>query len=97
MATVDTKPTLVDGGAEQLTWLARMRAERPHWVDENGGHHVFRYADVQQVLSDRRFSSNLGRLMPRPDTASCADSSARRSPRRPWNGCARGSPTSPPS
>lgn len=64
MTTVDTKPTLADGGAEQLTWLARMRAERPHWVDENGGHHVFRYADVQQVLSDRRFSSNLGRVMP---------------------------------
>jgi cytochrome P450 len=64
MTTVDTKPTLTDGGAEQLTWLARMRAERPHWADANGGHHVFRYADVQQVLSDPRFSSNLGRLMP---------------------------------
>lgn len=64
MATVDTKPTLADGGAEQLRWLARMRAERPHWADADGGHHVFRYADVQQVLSDRRFSSNLGRVMP---------------------------------
>lgn len=64
MTTTDTKPTLTDGGAEQLTWLARMRAERPHWVDANGVHHVFRYADVQQVLSDRRFSSNLGRVMP---------------------------------
>lgn len=64
MATATTKPTLTDGGAEQLTWLAGMRAERPHWVDDNGGHHVFRYADVQQVLSDPRFSSNLGRLMP---------------------------------
>jgi cytochrome P450 len=61
---MDTKPTLTDGGAEQLTWLARMRAERPHWVDANGGHHVFRYDDVQQVLSDPRFSSNLGRVMP---------------------------------
>ncbi|HVV20553.1 MAG TPA: cytochrome P450 [Pseudonocardiaceae bacterium] len=64
MATGDTKPTLIDGGAEQLAWLARMRAERPHWVDANGGHHLFRYADVQQVLSDPRFSSNIGRLMP---------------------------------
>jgi cytochrome P450 len=64
MTTVDTKPTLTDGGAEQLTWLARMRAERPHWADANGGHHVFRYADVQQVLTDPRFSSNLGRVMP---------------------------------
>ncbi|HEX5116143.1 MAG TPA: cytochrome P450 [Pseudonocardiaceae bacterium] len=64
MTTMDTKPTLTDGGAEQLTWLAWMRAERPHWADANGGHHVFRYADVQQVLTDPRFSSNLGRVMP---------------------------------
>lgn len=64
MTTMDTKPTLTDGGAEQLTWLARMRAQRPHWVDAGGGHHVFRYADAQQVLSDPRFSSNLGRVMP---------------------------------
>lgn len=64
MTTMDTKPTLTNGGAEQLMWFARMRAERPHWVDANGGHHVFRYADVQQVLSDRRFLSNLGRVMP---------------------------------
>lgn len=64
MATVDTKPTLTDGGAEQLTWLARMRAQQPHGADANGGHHVFRYAEAQQVLSDPRFSSNLGRVMP---------------------------------
>jgi cytochrome P450 len=64
MTAVDTKPALTDGGAEQLAWLARMRAERPCWVDANGGYHVFRYADVQQILSDRRFSSNLGRVMP---------------------------------
>ena len=56
-------PRLTD--PELLTWLARMRAEQPLWVDEHGGRHVFRYADVQAIVRDpERFSSNLGRLMP---------------------------------
>ncbi|MFE0337601.1 cytochrome P450 [Streptomyces sp. NPDC058955] len=58
-------PPLSDGGADALAWLERMRAERPLWADERGVYHVFRYEDVQAVMSDpARFSSNIGRVMP---------------------------------
>ncbi|MEU4054214.1 cytochrome P450 [Streptomyces olivaceus] len=58
-------PPLSDGGDEVLTWLKRMRDEQPLWADERGVQHVFRYDDVQAVMSDpARFSSNIGRVMP---------------------------------
>ena len=48
-----------------MPWLARMRAETPVWVNEQGARLVFRHADVRAVLADPgRFSSNLGRIMP---------------------------------
>jgi hypothetical protein len=56
-------PLLTD--PELLSWLARMRAETPLWVDEIGGRHVFRHADMSAIVADpRRFSSDFGRLMP---------------------------------
>lgn len=67
MATGDprTMPLLSDGGARALAWLERMRDEQPLWADERGVYHVFRYDDVQAVMSDpARFSSNIGRVMP---------------------------------
>ncbi len=58
-------PSLADGGAEMLAWTRRMRADRPLWVDAQHRYYVFRYADVQAVLSDpARFSSNLSRAIP---------------------------------
>ncbi|WP_067811304.1 cytochrome P450 [Actinomadura kijaniata] len=61
-------PSLADGGAETLAWMRRMRDEQPLWVDAANMHHVFRYADVQAVMSDpARFSSNIGRILPGHD------------------------------
>ncbi|MCM3301786.1 cytochrome P450 [Streptomyces sp. R02] len=53
-----------DGGATLLEWAARMRRDQPAWRDGTGNVHVFRHADVQQVLSDpATFSSDtVGRL-----------------------------------
>ncbi|WP_436982841.1 cytochrome P450 [Streptomyces sp. enrichment culture] len=53
-----------DGGATLLAWAARMREEQRAWRDDSGHVHVFRHADVQQVLSDpATFSSDtVGRL-----------------------------------
>ncbi|MFJ3894681.1 cytochrome P450 [Streptomyces sp. NPDC090083] len=53
-----------DGGVTLLAWLARMREERPVWRDGSGNVHVFRHADVQQILADpATFSSDtVGRL-----------------------------------
>jgi cytochrome P450 len=62
---IPAMPTLVDGGADQLAWARRMRAEQPLWTGPNGAAHVFRHADAQAVLADpTRFSSNLGAVMP---------------------------------
>ncbi|MGN5381755.1 hypothetical protein ACQ4WX_45810 [Streptomyces lasalocidi] len=48
-----------DGGVALLAWAARMRAEQPVWRDGNGNVHVFRHADVQQILADpATFSSD---------------------------------------
>lgn len=64
-AKIPPMPSLLDGGADLLTWSRRMRGERPLWQADNGAYHVFRYAEVQAILSDpTRFSSNLGRVMP---------------------------------
>ncbi|MGP4028912.1 cytochrome P450 [Actinomadura sp. 3N407] len=61
-------PSLADGGTEMLAWMRRMRDEHPLWADATGMHHVFRYADVQAVMSDpARFSSNIGRIWPNFD------------------------------
>jgi cytochrome P450 len=69
-AEIPAMPPLTDGGAEQLAWFNRMRAEQPLWQDPNGGYRVFRHADVQSVLADpARFSSNFGRVMPFVDPA----------------------------
>ncbi|MFE3019129.1 cytochrome P450 [Streptomyces sp. NPDC059256] len=67
MATEESlhMPPFVDGGAEALSWLRRMRDDQPLWADARGMYHVFRYDDVQAVMSDHaRFSSNLGHFMP---------------------------------
>lgn len=58
-------PLLSDGGAEMLAWMERMRGAQPLWMDGYGRYHVFRYDDVQAVMSDpARFSSNIGRAVP---------------------------------
>lgn len=58
-------PLLTDGGAAMLHWLADKRATEPLWIDGFGGHHVFRFDDVQRVLSDPAiFSSDFSRVLP---------------------------------
>ncbi|MBN6042343.1 cytochrome P450 [Amycolatopsis sp. 195334CR] len=55
-------PPLTDGGAAQLEWLRRMRAEEPVHRDEHGVFHIVRYDDVRRVASDPGvFSSGLNR------------------------------------
>jgi hypothetical protein len=46
-------PTAHDGGATLLPWLPEMRKEHPVWRDGYGVWHVFRYANVTQVISGR--------------------------------------------
>lgn len=47
-----------------LSWLAEMRSEEPVWRDEYGVWHVFRHADVRQVLKDTAtFSSDPNRVI----------------------------------
>jgi hypothetical protein len=58
-------PTAQDGGHTLLPWLREMRDEHPVWRDAHGVWHVFRYADVAQVISDpQMFSSDTGRVVP---------------------------------
>ncbi|MBV9730864.1 MAG: cytochrome P450 [Pseudonocardiales bacterium] len=60
-----TPPTMEDGGRTLLPWLREMRDEHPVWRDAYGIWHVFRYADVAQVISDAQvFSSNTVRVIP---------------------------------
>lgn len=47
-----------------LSWLAQMRADEPVWRDEYGVWHVFRHADVREVLKDTStFSSDPNRVI----------------------------------
>lgn len=48
---------------QQYRWFHQMRAEQPVWLDDASGcWHVFRYADVQRVVTDyESFSSNFRR------------------------------------
>ncbi len=48
---------------QQYRWFHQMRAEQPVWLDDASGcWHVFRYADVQRVVTDyTSFSSNFRR------------------------------------
>jgi cytochrome P450 len=48
---------------QQYRWFLQMRAEQPIWLDDASGcWHVFRYADVQRVVTDyTSFSSNFRR------------------------------------
>ncbi|WP_286691166.1 MULTISPECIES: cytochrome P450 [unclassified Aeromicrobium] len=47
-----------------LAWLAEMRAHEPVWRDEYGVWHVFRHADVREVLKDTAtFSSDPNRVI----------------------------------
>ncbi len=62
-------PTIEDGGDKLLAWLREMRDEQPVWRDEHGIWHVFRYADVEEILSDfALFSSDTSRLLPAAQT-----------------------------
>ncbi|MGH8929694.1 MAG: cytochrome P450 [Egibacteraceae bacterium] len=62
-------PTIEDGGHKLLAWLREMRDEQPVWRDEHGMWHVFRYADVEDILSDfALFSSDTSRLLPAAQT-----------------------------
>ncbi|WP_051898650.1 cytochrome P450 [Sciscionella sediminilitoris] len=55
----------VDGGPALTDWLTRMRAEHPVWEEQTGIVHVFRYSDVQSVISDPdRFSNDASRVVP---------------------------------
>ncbi|QEU89617.1 cytochrome P450 [Streptomyces kanamyceticus] len=47
-----TPPSTADGGGELFSWLRRMRAEFPVVQGSNGSWHVFRYTDVQHVLTE---------------------------------------------
>ena len=59
------RPTVQDAGPEVLSWLRRMRDERPVSRGRWGIFEVFRYDDVRQVLSDHAtFSSDTSRLSP---------------------------------
>jgi cytochrome P450 len=61
-------PSIQDGGAELFAWLRRMRDEKPVWRDPGGRFHVFRYDEVQRVLSDTgSFSSDRSSMMPNSD------------------------------
>ncbi|MGA5133013.1 cytochrome P450 [Streptomyces olivoreticuli] len=52
-------PSAADGGAALFTWLRRMRDESPVVRGSNGSWYVFRYDDVQRVLSEHAdFSSD---------------------------------------
>lgn len=58
-------PLLTDGGAELLSWLKVKRETDPVWTDGFGMRHVFRFDDVQHVLSDpATFSSDFSRALP---------------------------------
>jgi cytochrome P450 len=56
----------LDDVAQQHRWLRQMRTEQPVWLDDTSDcWHVFRYADVQRVLTDyASFSSNFRRRIP---------------------------------
>lgn len=91
-----------DGSNELFDWLGRMRSGRPVWQEGDGPYHVFRYEDVQQVISDpKTFSNDSSRVMPHlkplteghinsmdpPDHGKLQPSwSIRPSPRRRWPG-----------
>jgi cytochrome P450 len=47
---------MLDDIQERYAWFEQMRTTRPVWLDEQSGYwHVFRYADVERVITD--FSS----------------------------------------
>ncbi|MEU8916038.1 MULTISPECIES: cytochrome P450 [Streptomyces] len=54
-----------DGSNELFDWLGRMRTGHPVWQEGDGPYHVFRYEDVQQVISDpKTFSNDSSRVLP---------------------------------
>lgn len=58
-------PALTDGGATLLNWYRDKRANQPVWTDGNGLFHVFRYDDVQRVLSDpATFCNDFTKFLP---------------------------------
>lgn len=63
-ALLDTVP-LADGGTGLFDWMARMRDDNPVWREGDGAYHVFRYADVERVLTDHAaFSNDISRINP---------------------------------
>ncbi|MGW1894596.1 cytochrome P450 [Streptomyces sp. NPDC002004] len=53
-----------DGSDALFHWLRTMREEHPVWQEGDGPYHVFRYADVQRVVSDpKTFSNDASRVM----------------------------------
>ncbi|MET8141724.1 cytochrome P450 [Sphaerisporangium sp. NPDC005288] len=61
---IDAVP-LADGGSELFDWMARMRDHHPVWREGDGAYHVFRYADVERVLTDHAaFSNDISRINP---------------------------------
>lgn len=54
-----------DGSNKLFDWLAGMRADNPVWQEGDGPYHIFRYADVQQVIADPKvFSNDTSRVLP---------------------------------
>ncbi|MDT3399564.1 cytochrome P450 [Streptomyces sp. B1866] len=61
-----TPPSAADGGAALFEWLRQMREECPVVQGSNGSWYVFRYSDVQHVLSSYAdFSSDPTPISPR--------------------------------
>jgi cytochrome P450 len=53
-----------DGGRKLFEWLRHMRDDNPVWQNEHGVWHVFRYADVQRVITDyEEFSADQTRAV----------------------------------
>jgi cytochrome P450 len=55
----------VDGGSKLFDWLRWMRDEHPVWCEDGNTYHVFRYADVHEVISSPEcFSNDSSRVFP---------------------------------
>ncbi|WP_156365337.1 cytochrome P450 [Sciscionella sediminilitoris] len=82
-------PVETDGGATLLEWLRARRAAGPIWQDERGHYHLFRHADLLDVVADPvTYSSDTvtrpsgGAESPPPGTLLLMDPPAHRTMRR---------------
>ncbi|MDJ1133997.1 cytochrome P450 [Streptomyces iconiensis] len=68
------RPSVEDGGRKLFSWLKTMRDDHPVWQDEHGVWHVFRYADVQRVITEyEEFSADQTRAVPDQSRVSRGD------------------------